>query len=412
MIHMHRDFNKEEQIIFHQISFLTGSAEGMSDAVRAPVKKPFNEHVVEFLDDLSGYLMKHPQARQYPDVVTFAFWIRRGSVVRMAEKYHMDDCGCIRMGRGMAFHVAPSNVPVNFAYSLAAGLLCGNKNIVRIPSKEFPQTRIITEGIGRILENHKNLRQYITLVRYERQKVINDLLSAIADVRIIWGGDQTVADIRMSPLSPRGTEVVFADRYSAAVIDSDVYMCLNQPDREVVDLGFYNDTYLFDQNACTSPQIVIWLGNRKQEAKEKFWTSLHSLVREKYRFADIMGVQKLTDSCLAAINVPGLRILPHADNLIICAVVTRVEPSLMEYRSSCGFFFEYDCDNILELEQLADDIRCQTVAVLGDRQQLIAMLESGVRGIDRIVDIGRTMDFGMVWDGYRFTDCLTRSIHI
>ncbi len=179
-----------------------------------------------------------------------------------------------------------------------------------------------------------------------------------------------------------------------------------------MDLGFYNDTYLFDQNACTSPQIVIWLGNRKQEAKEKFWTSLHSLVREKYRFADIMGVQKLTDSCLAAINVPGLRILPHADNLIIRAVVTRVEPSLMEYRSSCGFFFEYDCDNILELEQLADDIRCQTVAVLGDRQQLIAMLESGVRGIDRIVDIGRTMDFGMVWDGYRFTDCLTRSIHI
>ena len=32
---------------------------------------------------------------------------------------------------------------------------------------------------------------------------------------------------------------------------------------------FYNDTYLSDQNACTSPRLVVWMGSKKKEAKEK-----------------------------------------------------------------------------------------------------------------------------------------------
>ena len=45
---------------------------------------------------------------------------------------------------------------------------------------------------------------------------------------------------------------------------------------------FYNDTYLTDQNACTSPKLVIWLGNNKLEAKKIFWDNLHELVKKKY----------------------------------------------------------------------------------------------------------------------------------
>lgn len=47
----------------------------------------------------------------------------------------------ITQGRGVAFHIAPSNVAVNFAFSLAAGLLTGNANIVRLSSKPFPRPR-------------------------------------------------------------------------------------------------------------------------------------------------------------------------------------------------------------------------------------------------------------------------------
>ena len=61
------------------------------------------------------------------------------------------------MGKGVVFHIAPSNVPVNYAYSLVTGLVCGNINIVRLPSKKFPQTDIINSAIIQALEKHTNI---------------------------------------------------------------------------------------------------------------------------------------------------------------------------------------------------------------------------------------------------------------
>lgn len=81
--------------------------------------------------------MSNKNAKTYSDVVTFGFWIRKGSVLKLKERFEKIDE--IYLGKGVAFHIALSNVSVNFAYSLVSGLLCGNANAVRIPSKDFPQ---------------------------------------------------------------------------------------------------------------------------------------------------------------------------------------------------------------------------------------------------------------------------------
>ena len=39
------------------------------------------------------------------------------------------------------------------------------------------------------------------------------------------------------------------------------------------------------------------------------------------------------------------------------------------------------------------------------------LLESGVKGIDRIVPIGHTMDFDLLWDGYDLVSQMTRVIN-
>ena len=44
-----------------------------------------------------------------------------------------------RVGRGIVFHITPSNVPLNFAYSWLSGILSGNLNIVRVASKKSEQ---------------------------------------------------------------------------------------------------------------------------------------------------------------------------------------------------------------------------------------------------------------------------------
>ena len=253
--------------VLRGVTYLVGNDEIVAALKDVSPKCPFDDSVVEFLNSLSKILMKSREAKAYPDVITLGFWMRKSSVLALKERF-VTDSSDIKIGRGVAFHIAPSNVPVNYAYSLLTGLLTGNANVVRIPSKDFPQVSIINKAINEALEEYPDMKPYICLVRYGRDQMVNDMFSALADTRIIWGGDNTIAEIRKSPLGARAGEIAFADRYSLAVIDSDKYMEVS--DKERLAEEFYNDTYLSDQNACTSPRLVVWMGEKKEEAKEMF----------------------------------------------------------------------------------------------------------------------------------------------
>ena len=392
-----------------KVRFLTGTIETIEQMLTAPAKEPFSEDVLAFLNDVSRILMKDKRSKTYSDVITLGFWLRKASTLKLKERFDKKDNN-IHLGRGVAFHIAPSNVPVNFAYSLVAGLLTGNTNIVRVPSKEFEQVEVITDEINAALNKKPEMKPYISLVRYERDKNINDSLSAIADTRIIWGGDETIEEIRKSPLPARSTEVTFADRFSLAIIDSDVYM--SKDSKSAIASDFYNDTYFTDQNACTSPRIVVWIGKQKNEAKRLFWEELHRLVEHKYTFQSIQGVNKLTGGYLLAVAEPGSRIEKHEDNLLIRASVPEITDKLMTLKSNCGYFFEYDCDDIMDLKTLCDNKQCQTIGLLGDVEVIRPLLLSGIKGVDRVVPIGKTMDFDLIWDGYDLSSQLTRVIAI
>ena len=342
-------------------------------------------------------------------MITLAFWMRKGSVEKIRDKFYRDD-GNVHLGRGLAFHIAPSNVPVNYAYSMITGLLTGNANIVRIPSKDFPQITIINKAIEQGFKTHPEVKPYICLVRYEKDFEINDYLSSVADVRVIWGGDKTIAEIRKSSLQPRSGEITFADRFSLAVINSDYYLGLDNVDH--VAENFYNDTYMTDQNACTSPRLVVWTGNKKAEAKKVFWSTLHKFVRKKYIFRPIQGINKMTSAFLFAVEEPNAKIEPHEDNYIIRIRVPDLKDGLMEYKDNSGYFFEYDCDDILELREICNSKQCQTIGYIGNAEEILPLVRSGIKGIDRIVPVGKTMDFEFIWDGYNLYERLTRIVKV
>ncbi|MCM1185097.1 MAG: hypothetical protein NC251_02565 [Lachnoclostridium sp.] len=404
---MQQNFNAEEKDALSQIIYLVGDGLQIMNMPNLSSRIPFDEDVVSFLSVLSKELMQSTEAKAYPDVVTFGFWIRAASLLQLEEKFGFHD-NLIHLGNGTVFHIAPSNVPVNFAYSLVVGLLMGNANIVRIPSRDFPQVNIIVRAIKKVLSEHEVIKPYISLIRYGRERQINDVLSAMADVRVIWGGDATIKEIRKSPLSPRSTEITFADRFSIAVIDSDVY--LQSGDKERIALNFYNDTYLSDQNACTSPRLVVWIGSRKEEAKFKFWELLHELVRDKYNFQSIMSVNKLTSAYLMAAHEQGTEIIPSEDNLLVRVRVPKANKNIIDFRDNSGYFFEYDCDDLRDLWELCNEKRIQTIGLLGDSAMLRPLILSGVKGIDRIVPIGKTMNFDFLWDGYNLAERLTRTV--
>ena len=82
----------------------------------------------------------------------------------------------------------------------------------------------------------------------------------------------------------------------------------------------------------------------------------------------------------------------------------------MDHKDNSGFFFEYECNDITDIRDICNDKRCQTLSYIGDKDMFIPLIELGVKGIDRIVPIGHTMDFDLIWDGYNLPALLSRTI--
>ena len=102
--------------------------------------EPYNDDVCNFLADFSKMLFKSKEAKKYSDLQTLAFWCRKNEILKLRSKFSFSEN---RLGLGLIFHITPSNIPTNFAYSLIFGLLTGNSNIVKVPSQKFKQIEII-----------------------------------------------------------------------------------------------------------------------------------------------------------------------------------------------------------------------------------------------------------------------------
>ena len=393
------------QLSFNELQYVVGSPDVVENMQNVKVLRPFDDEVIAFFNDLSGILRKD---REYSDVATFGFWCRKAALLKEKEKY--DDV-TERFGKGIVFHSTPSNVPVNFAFSFAAGLLAGNANIVRLPGKPFAQVEIISDAVNELLAGkHKAMAPYIVFVKFPPIKEITDAFSALCNVRVIWGGDMTVAELRQSKIPARTTEITFADRHSIAVIDADAYLA--EENKSVVIQNFYNDTYFTDQNACTSPRIIFWRGSKKEEAKVDFWGRVHEMVAGKYSLAPVQSVGKL--NALYSVAAHKKVKLVKSDDMYITRVAgDRIDRDLMNYKYNSGFFFEKDIDGLNEIADVCD-IRCQTLTYFGVKEEDFRVFLEQTRpvGIDRIVPMGKSMDFTLVWDGYDLIRQMSRKVTI
>jgi len=388
------------------LEYVIGDEKTVERMPMTPALPPFSEQVVSFFNDLSKVIMKN--GRAYSDVMTFGFWCRKSALLAEKAKYTDLDR---RLGRGIVFHSTPSNVPVNCAFSFAAGLLAGNANIVRLPAKDFPQVRIITDSVKEVLQTtHPDIAPYICMVKFPPSKAIVDYFSMMCHSRVVWGGDATIAEIRQSPLMPRANEVNFADRYSFAVINADEF--LNAEDKSSVILNFYNDTYFSDQNACTSPRIVVWLGKNKEEAKKVFWNMVLELAKGKYNIAAVQTIGKINALYKASANLDIKSVCVEQPYLTRIRVNSLSE-HIMDYRYNSGFFYEYDAESLTDTLPIATN-KSQTVTYYGlTRDEIIKFVnEDRPHGIDRFVPMGKSMDFTLVWDGYDLIQTLSRIVNV
>jgi hypothetical protein len=375
---------------------------------------PFGELQCEFLNTLSILLRNDSDAIRFPDVTTFAFWCRKGNIQRLREQV-LD--GRRRLGIGNVFHIAPSNVPVNFAFSYVFGLLSGNVNYVRVPSKNFQQIEVIIRILKECLalNEFNSLQEYSYFLNYDHQEEVTREISAKCQGRLIWGGTETIHEIRKFPIHLRGIEIAFSDRYSFCCMGAKTISELTENEMMRLAQNFYNDTYLMDQNACSSPHLIIWLGNYDEVkiAQERFWEKIEDLIQEKYYITEKSAYDKHVLFCNDAINLVESTELYSKNSLLYRINLSNIPKKIEELRGSCGYFYEYKTIDLNDIAHIVNST-FQTLTYAGINRSLLQDFVIGNRlnGIDRIVPCGQALDIGLIWDGLNIIQSLSRIVDV
>lgn len=386
----------------------------LEDAASTLPLNPFDSSVLDFVSDFSRKLLKSVQGKRMPDVVSLAYWCRRSNLDLMSKQFG-DGINCV--GRGVVFHVPPNNVPLNFAYSLFAGLLSGNSNIVRLSSTESSEVSEVLKVLNQLTESGKwtDLVKRICVFEYGHDESVTTSLSLLTDARVIWGGDKTVQFIRSLPTKPRSIDISFADRVSISLISANELLPLT--DAEFVDVvtRFYVDAYTFNQNACSSPRLVIWHGAEKDVsvASKKFWEVLDFVCQSRGEVEAVHVMNRLVEVCEGLVE--NLNI-DHVNGLMSSALKVALKDSREWGQVASlrfGTFSEVRISEIYEIEELLDE-KVQTIGYFGYKHtDFLSDDLAGVRRcVDRIVPLGQALSFELTWDGYDLIRYLSRHVVI
>ena len=380
--------------------------------VKKKYETPFGDKRILFLEELSNRIRNQKDASNYPDLITFSFWCRKGNLF-IFQKHYKDIEN--RFGRGLVFHIAPSNVPLNFGYSFIFGFLSGNANVIRIPTKKYDQVNILISLINSLLDEQKFkcFRESNAFIKYDRSNKINKFLSKHSDARIIWGGNETIIDLRKNELPIRSIDIAFSDRVSFCLIDTSILKELDSKSFHRIIKDFYNDTFLSDQNACSSPHLILWIGHAGQEVINVFWNELFKYTKKKYSLEFSKINNKYNMLCNAAIGMGGQFKFTNYDNFIYRVTLKDIPKNIDAFFGDSGLFFEYHINNLESINHILTD-KYQTLTYYGVEKKIILKFLKNLNSnsIDRVVPIGKALDIGLIWDGYDIIRILSRKISI
>jgi hypothetical protein len=378
--------------------------------------EPFGPALVELCQQFSTALFQAADARRFPELQALAFWTRKAELTRLVEEFRrMEDPRIVLGPRGLVFHVPPANVDTIFVYSWFISALAGNRNIVRVSPRRSEIVEIICRVLRESLERAAPpVRSSAIVIQYGHEREITAAISAASDVRVIWGGDETVRTIRCVPLPPHAKELTFPDRYSLAALRARAFLDLAADSRADLAKRFFNDTFWFDQMACSSPRLVVWCGPADEcaAAGHEFASLVEQQIADKGYAVEIGArLNKFTFACRAIVDGGVTSLKSYGSELTLLQLEKLA--GLKREHCGAGLLFHF---YTLDLESLAPFIerRDQTLTHFGfsaAELRRFACLLNG-RGLDRMVPMGQALTFNRFWDGYDLLREMLRSVYI
>lgn len=385
----------------------------------APAWQPFDTRAMEFVKRFSQKLLTAPSIRAHPELAALGHWFRGANLRKLAQKYPSQTDEAVLLGRGLAFHVAPSNVDSVFMYTGLLSLLAGNVNIVRISQKTSAAQsfliKVLAETFAEDIAAHVSGR--FVLLTYPHDDNITSALSEACQLRVLWGGDETVRKLRTIPLRPTASEMCFPDRFSACAINAEALLALDQSALLQLVTRFHNDAFWFGQQACSSPRLVAWVGEPSsiKMARKSFWAGVAKILEQRSsEDSEAMSMARLA----ACFEYAGAALAHPIDQVglspgypLKLELEQTLNETVKEIHCGNGLFLETRISKLTELAYQFSG-KEQTLAVYGfSREQLREFaLVLPARSIDRIVNIGDALNFAPVWDGQDLITVFSRKL--
>lgn len=364
--------------------------------------RPFAPALLAFFADLSAHVLSdRALARSYPDATAFGYWSRRSNVERLQQRFAaLEDLqGGVRVPRGSSFHVAPGNVEALFAYSWATAALCGNTSVVKVSSRGTGLADAMVGAIHEVLADHRELDERWHFVSYPRKRTaVTEALTAAVDLRVFWGGDATVSDLRALPARPDSRTVAFPDRESVLLLATSHYEALDDGARDDVARRCADDIFSFGQAACSSPRYVAWVGEDPGVLSQDLYGRI---AHHSERLADITPTEVMNKRTflyeLAARGGVGAVAWQQPQWLV---VRTDAQDVRAVEHPALGTVVEAHCSDLDEVTKLLHRAD-QTITHVGfDTEELAAWVRrSPGPWPKRLRPAGQAVDFDARWDG-------------
>ncbi|MEY4515177.1 MAG: hypothetical protein RLZZ450_7299 [Pseudomonadota bacterium] len=383
----------------------------------ATALSPFDPELVEFVDALSRSLTTGPELRAYPEIIALGYWARKASVLGYQRAFEaLASEQVLLAARGVVFHVPPANVDTIFMYSWLLSLLVGNVNVIRLSTRESPQVEIVTTKLAALLKEPRfeRVKSAVAIVRYGHDAAINERISRVVDLRVVWGGDATVDALSAVPLHPAARQLSFGDKFSFSALSAQAYLSADDDLRRKLGERFFNDAMWFDQAGCSSPRLVVWCGEQAacERASTAFFAELERIVEAKHHEVELgHAMAKLLFTYQAALDgrITAQERLSSELSVLTVDALTNFDRA----HPGAGLFF------VAHVRALSDIVpfvtrRDQTLGHFGfTRDELAALVQTlGGKGLDRLVPLGQALTFNRFWDGYDLLQEFSRRVYL
>jgi len=357
---------------------------------------------------------KSLDARELDDLPGIPFlrmWLRRGTLEPIIARELGSNAlhgGWTQYGRakckafplGVVGHWPAGNVEIQPILSMTCGLLGGNAALVRIPSGLVDLTRLVMEKLVQSDPDERLTRRIFMAAFEHGRKDLQEAMAKTVDGAMIWGGEEAILQIRALPFPHWARIAAFGPRISVAAMDAAAWG--NPAEQQAWCLRLARDVWQFDQQACSSPQ-VLYLEKGPGRSTTEFLSNLQRAFETENRAHPRQTIPAGLTSAICQARASWLL------NDTTHQAVFPMDPDwtlLLGSGADLPQPIQGKTLTVLEVDNLMDvvakwDGNVQTLG-LGmadaDKEAKLALL-AGRKGVDRIVKLGRMHVFVPPWDG-------------